>query len=185
MTTPYYSIIWQTLPLYTHEFASTWLADDPCVISTRVESGGTFLRKDAADDGAIELFSSSILDENTANTVTIIAYYSAYSDLTPPHETFEVTITAEILPRCNIKTFTSDTTLPQTTYVTNDDTIKGLTVSFAFTDSCLLVETYSATVFNQATGLEVVSPAFISFDHPSHLLNIETIAAADIGFYDI
>lgn len=61
----------------------------------------------------------------------------------------------------------------------------GVPVSFAFTEPCLLIQTYSVTVTAQSTGLEVVSPAFVSFDQPGHLLNVNTVNLADVGFYDM
>ena len=49
-----------------------------------VESGGTKLRKDAADSTVIEAYSQNFSDENTVAPVTIKAYYSTYSDPLPP-----------------------------------------------------------------------------------------------------
>ena len=82
MSTPFYTLIVQELPQYNHEFADGGADDwymDPCVISTRVDDGGTVLRKDASDDNFIEVYTNVQTDENTITTAQVVAYYSTYN----------------------------------------------------------------------------------------------------------
>ena len=88
MSAPYYVKATQTLPVYTHEFAASFLPD-PCIISIRVDGGGTALRIDPTDPLALQLYTYTITDQGTSNPANIIAYYSSYPDLIQPDDSTE------------------------------------------------------------------------------------------------
>ena len=70
MYAPFYSLRTQTLPVYTHEHVSAWAwFGDPCVIESRVHSGGTSLRKDPNDPLAIEHYTTNLAEEGQTLTV--------------------------------------------------------------------------------------------------------------------
>jgi len=73
----------QTLPVYTEKDANIWYTN-PYLISTKIESGGSRLRKVVTDLNSIEAYSHNIADENTTISSTIKAYYSAYPDASVP-----------------------------------------------------------------------------------------------------
>ena len=116
MKTPYYTKKVQTLPIYSHEYAQIWVATFPeaCVIATRVDNGGSVLRKDPDDPNAIQAYTYTLSDENTTNQPTVTAYYSSYPDPNPPPSTVfnKQQITVEITSRCEIEWFKKDQAIP-------------------------------------------------------------------------
>ena len=138
MTTPYMAYVTQTLPVYTHEYANKWYTN-PCLISTKIESGGSRLRKVATDLNSIEAYSQNIADENTSITSTIKAYYSTYPDASVPTQFKINPIKVTIEPRCNIKNFKGKSVSPAVArYVIGASATK-VYFSFSFAEKCTLI----------------------------------------------
>lgn len=77
MTTPFKTILYQTIPPYTHTYHLLWTSvppGDPCTIVYRLENQPTTILT-MMTPTVIKMYTNDALDENTVRTTDVVAYF--------------------------------------------------------------------------------------------------------------
>ena len=146
MTTPFNSILFQTIPPYTHTYHTLWTSvppGDPCTIVYRLENQPTSMLT-MFSPSIIKMYSNDPVDENSIRTADVVAYFLPLAVPTnkPSPQTLRVTKTITTPVACIFTSFVVNSPISPDQRYWITDTAKALPFSFVYTPACNVMTLY-------------------------------------------